>query len=354
MQWPVRRREPSDFDSQTKLIDTLVTAELSLTEDPSAAVVARYARDLSGADEVWIRPMGEAGIVSAGRRAPTAQAHAAFNELAAHTGMIEVGSGLHAVALEGGAAVLFAFDPAGPDRSALVSVLAAWVELRLGQRSLATESERAASAELRALRAQISPHFIFNAMSAIAALIRIDPERAHGLLIDFADYTRYSLGRRGRYTTLADELRAIEIYLALERARFGARLSVRVTVAPEVLTVPVPFLVLQPLVENAIRHGIEPMPLGGRVTVTAEDSGADVRIVIDDDGAGADPALLEALLDSSTPTGQSDRERIGLRNVDERMRAVYGDAHGLVIDTGPGAGMKITVTIPKYRPDVIV
>ena len=115
-------------------------------------------------------------------------------------------------------------------------------------------------AEVRALRAQISPHFIYNSLGAIASFVRTDPDRARELLLEFADFTRYSFRRHGEYTTLAEELRSVERYLLLEQARFGDRLQVTLRIAPEVLPVAVPFLCIQPLVENAVRHGIEERP----------------------------------------------------------------------------------------------
>ena len=115
---------------------------------------------------------------------------------------------------------------------------------------------RLMEAEVRALRAQISPHFVYNALNAIASFVRTDPDRARDLLLDFADFTRYSFRRHGEYTTLEEELRSIERYLVLEQARFGDRLRVTLRIAPEVLPVTVPVLSLQPLVENAVRHGL--------------------------------------------------------------------------------------------------
>ncbi len=121
---------------------------------------------------------------------------------------------------------------------------------------------RLMEAEVRALRAQISPHFIYNSLGAIASFVRTDPDRARELLLEFADFTRYSFRRHGEYTTLAEELRSIERYLLLEQARFGDRLQVTLRIAPEVLPVAVPFLCIQPLVENAVRHGLEGRPDG--------------------------------------------------------------------------------------------
>ena len=133
-------------------------------------------------------------------------------------------------------------------------------------RALAAQEERLAQAELRALRAQISPHFIYNALAAVANSIHTRPEEARELLTEFAEFTRYAFRGNRSYVTLADELHYVEKYLRLEKARFGDRLDVRVSVAPEVLTAVVPVLSMQPLVENAVRHGVEkadrPVPRG--------------------------------------------------------------------------------------------
>src|SRR6185437_162113 len=158
------------------------------------------------------------------------------------------------------------------------------------------ERTRAMEAELRALRAQISPHFIYNALAAIASFVRTDPERARELLLEFADFTRYAFRRGGEFTTLADELRNVERYLVLEQARFGDRLRVSLVVAPEVLPIAVPFLVLQPLVENAVRHGLDADAEVVTVSITARDNGVDAAIVVEDDGAGADPEVIRAAL----------------------------------------------------------
>ncbi len=202
-------------------------------------------------------------------------------------------------------------------------------------------------AEVRALRAQISPHFIYNSLSAIASFVRTDPERARELLLEFADFTRYSFRRHGEFTTLAEELRSIERYLVLEKARFGERLQVTLRVAPEVLGVTLPFLSLQPLVENAVRHGLETKPTAGRVTIIAEDIGAEVVITVEDDGVGDDPERVRRAL-----AGDPSVDSIGLGNVDERLRNTFGPDYGLVIETEVGEGTKVTVRVPKFAPGV--
>jgi two-component system LytT family sensor kinase len=168
--------------------------------------------------------------------------------------------------------------------------VARWVSGQLELAELDESRSRLAEAQVRALRAQISPHFIFNALTAIASFVRTDPDRARDLLLDFADFTRYASRTHGEFTTLAEELRSIDRYLLLERARFGDRLQVVLRVAPEVLPVAVPYLCLQPLVENAVQHGLERGGGSGTVTVVAEDDGAQCRITVEDDGAGSDPS----------------------------------------------------------------
>ncbi|MCW2778600.1 MAG: yehU [Frankiales bacterium] len=224
-----------------------------------------------------------------------------------------------------------------------VSEVARWVSSQLELASLDDSRARLAQAQVQALRAQISPHFVYNALTAIASFVRTDPPRARELLLEFADFTRYSSRTHGDFTTLAEELRSIDRYLLLERARFGDRLQVTLQVAPEVLTVAVPYLCLQPLVENAVKHGLEEGRGSAHIRVVAEDAGAECCISVEDDGAGADPERVRAAL-----LGTGDGGSIGLGNVDARLRAVYGDDHALVVETALGAGTKVSVRVPKF------
>jgi two-component system, LytTR family, sensor kinase len=220
--------------------------------------------------------------------------------------------------------------------------VARWVSTQLELGELDRSRAEVAGAQLRALRAQISPHFVFNALNTIASFVRTDPERARDLLVEFADFARYSFSTTAQFTTLADELRAIDTYVTIERARFGDRLTVQIRIAPEVLGVRVPFLVLQPLVENALRHGLVGRP-AGTLRVSADDAGSEVVVVIEDDGIGMDPTFLADQL-----AGNGDPNRTGVVNVDERLRTVYGSEFGLVIETNVGAGTKVTVRLPKF------
>ena len=180
---------------------------------------------------------------------------------------------------------------------------------------------------------------------------RTDPDRARELLLEFADFTRYALRRGGEFATLSDELRNTERYLVLEQARFGERLRVSLRVAPEVLPIAVPFLVVQPLVENAVRHGLENAAGVVTVAITAVDGGPSALISIEDDGAGADPGLVRAALEGINTAGARGGA-VGLANVDARLRQVYGDAYGLVVETAPSAGTKVTFRVPKFAPGV--
>jgi len=225
--------------------------------------------------------------------------------------------------------------------------VAAWVSSQVELADLGRERTRAMEAELRALRAQISPHFIYNSLAAIASFVRTDPERARELLLEFAEFSRYELRRSGDYTTLADELRNVERYLLLEQARFGDRLNVSLMIAPEVLPTVIPFLVIQPLVENAVRHGLEAASGVGHINIAAHDRGREAEISVEDDGIGSDPEVIREVL-----AGDSDRDSIGLGNVDARLRQVYGDSYGLVVETAPGAGTKVTFRVPKFAAGV--
>ncbi|HEX2704710.1 MAG TPA: histidine kinase [Candidatus Lustribacter sp.] len=225
--------------------------------------------------------------------------------------------------------------------------VARWSATQAEVAELGRERTRTMEAGLRALRAQISPHFIYNCLAAIASFVRTDPDRARELLLEFADFTRYAFRRGGAYTTLADELRNIERYLVLEQARFGDRLTVSLTIAPEVLAVAVPFLSIQPLVENAVRHGLATKSGSGHVTITAGDAGPVAEISIEDDGIGSDPDVIRAVL-----SGESTVDSVGLGNVDARLRQAFGDQHGLVVETAPGAGTKVSFRVPKFAPGV--
>ncbi len=234
-----------------------------------------------------------------------------------------------------------------PEDTRTVAEAAKLVSAQLELKTLEEQGERLARAELRALRAQISPHFIYNALAAIAGYIHTKPEEARELLTEFAEFTRYAFRGQRPYVTLADELQYVEKYLRLEQARWGDRLRVRVAVAPEVLQVVVPALSLQPLVENAIRHGLEAGASDGEVQIVGVDLDREVEIRVTDDGAGMTrQRAAEAL------AGTADG--IGLVNVNRRLTSAFGASYGLQITSRPGAGTSVVMRLPKFRAGVRV
>lgn len=218
------------------------------------------------------------------------------------------------------------------------SLVAAQVELSV----VAAQNERLAQAELRALRAQISPHFIYNALAAVAGEIHTQPEEARELLSDFAEFTRY-LFRDGRpYVTLGEELGHVDRYLRLEQARFRDRLHVTIDPAPETTSVVVPAMSVQPLVENAVRHGVERRAGTGRIQVTARVRGGDVELRVTDDGCGIESDRIAEVLAGSNGG-------IGLSNVDARLRATYGEQYALRIESELGVGTTAVMTVPNLH-----
>ncbi|MGI0521329.1 sensor histidine kinase, partial [Microbacterium maritypicum] len=233
-------------------------------------------------------------------------------------------------------------------RAALVRAaeeVADWCAAQVELGGLDASRTQLAEAELRSLRAQISPHFIYNALTAIASFVLTDPTRARELVLEFADFTRYSFRRQGEFTTIAEELGSIHSYLELERARFGDRLRVTLQIAPETLATVIPFLTVQPLVENAVRHGLEPGVGGGEIRIASRDDGTHTEITVEDDGVGMDPEGLRATL-----TAGDDGVHVGLRNVDTRLRQLYGADGGLVVETNTGAGTLVRMRVPKSQP----
>ena len=223
--------------------------------------------------------------------------------------------------------------------------LASLISTQLQLAELEQSRVFAAEAKLQALRAQVSPHFLHNSLTAIAGLINADPARARSLIATLAEFLRTTFREKATWTTVAEELLLVESYLEIERARFGDRFEVRLNIAPEALPVKLPFLTIQPLVENAIRHGLERRPGPGQLSIVAENAGPEIAIHIEDNGVGIDPERLRAAME-----GTSETTHVGVLAVDTRLRSRFGDAYGLTISTGSNAGTKVTLRLPKYNP----
>jgi signal transduction histidine kinase len=194
-----------------------------------------------------------------------------------------------------------------------------------------------AQAELKALRAQIDPHFFFNSLNSVTALIHRDAAAAEALLADLADLFRHAFKPSREFVALEEELQLIETYLKVEQVRLGDKLRFRKCVTPEALAVRVPALTIQPLVENAVRHGVSG---GGSITLTAALKDDRLKIIVADTGAGIAPSLLRQVFSRGT----------GLSNVGERLLGLYGEQSRLRIDSQPGEGTTISFSIPLAIP----
>ncbi|MFO1319074.1 MAG: sensor histidine kinase [Burkholderiales bacterium] len=195
--------------------------------------------------------------------------------------------------------------------------------------------KRASEAELRALQAQIEPHFLFNTLSNVASLIESDPAAAKRMLVTFTGYLRGNLERtRSPVTTLGQELDLVRRYLEIMAIRMGERLTWRIDADPALAEIALPPLIVQPFVENAIRHGLEPLPAGGEVAVVARRSGDVLEIDIRDTGAGWQAG---------------DISGIGLANVKQRLAARFGDGAEVVVRPVEPHGVWIRVRVPLGR-----
>jgi signal transduction histidine kinase len=222
----------------------------------------------------------------------------------------------------------------------MVSVSHAFSYYRQSQeRALrATELEqRLTRARLQALQMQLNPHFLFNTLNAISSLMHKDVKAADRMLTRLADLLRYALdSTEAHEVPLRKELAFLEKYLEIERTRFGARLTVETVVDPASMDVLVPNLVLQPLVENAIKHGIERKTRDGRITLTAAVDDDRLRLEVRDNGPG---------LQGATAAGSG----IGVANTRARLQQLYGEAHTFELVSQPGGGVSVQMDLPVRR-----
>ncbi len=220
-------------------------------------------------------------------------------------------------------------------------------EIEAGYRMLADTRVRqerlrelAARSELKALKAQINPHFLFNALNSISALVSVDPDAAQRTLERLAGIFRGTLlASEKESISLGKELELVDAYLEVERARFGKRLTVKQSVTPEARDVAVPPLILQPIVENAVRHGISHSVEGGTVKIEAALTGKGLSIVVEDDGSGADAEDPEEMMSRG----------YGLRNVRDRLTARFGRGEWLRFESARGKGTRVELVIPVRR-----
>jgi two-component system, LytTR family, sensor kinase len=194
---------------------------------------------------------------------------------------------------------------------------------------------RLAQAQLEILKSQMEPHFLFNALNSIATLTRVDPASAERMTLKLAAFLRVSLDCAGfQEIPLKQELDFLQNYLDIQQTRFRDRLTIHLNVDPNLLSTPVPSLILQPLVENAIRHGIAKSAAPGRVDITAALDHDSIKIEIADNGVGI------------TPTSTEVHEGFGIRNTRARLQQLYGDHQHFHLENAPGGGCRVRLTIP--------
>ena len=203
-------------------------------------------------------------------------------------------------------------------------------------RERAKAQDQLSEARLQSLRLQLHPHFLFNTLNAIMALIGSEPRAAERMVAGLSDLLRASLHSADEQEVpLARELEHLKLYVDIQRTRFGDRLDVQLDVEPVTRGAMVPSLLLQPLVENAIRHGLAPRAVGGQVCVSAARDGEELHLEVRDDGVGAE-----------VRGGSLAREGVGLANTRERLRRLHGERQRFAYETGPGAGFSVRIALP--------
>jgi two-component system LytT family sensor kinase len=195
-------------------------------------------------------------------------------------------------------------------------------------------------ARLDALASQINPHFLFNTLNSVSTLIRVNPEQARIMVMRLSRIMRGRLRNQGHFAPLRDELAFIEDYLSIELVRFGDKLRVAKNIDPATLDMLVPSMLLQPLIENSIRHGISSKVDGGTVTLRTAQSNGRLWIEVEDDGVGIPEADLAGILNKG----------IGVSNVKERLKVLYNQDYRMLIDSQPGRGTRIEIELPGGEP----
>ncbi|WP_243648008.1 sensor histidine kinase [Acidipila rosea] len=215
-----------------------------------------------------------------------------------------------------------------------------WNAARIEQK-LKEQERLLLEARLDALQRQINPHFLFNTLNSIASLVRFRPEQARELIVKLANILRALLKEHDSYVALSSELAFTDDYLSIEVVRFGAeKLKVVKEIDPATLEMQVPSMLLQPLVENSIKHGLEPRISGGVITLRSRLEGAKLIIEVEDDGVGIAPGRTQSTGVLRQGTG------IGMRNVRERLEVLFGEAARFDVSSRPGRGTKVTMVMP--------
>jgi two-component system, LytTR family, sensor kinase len=217
-----------------------------------------------------------------------------------------------------------------------------WNAVRI-ERKLEEQSRLLLEARLDALQRQINPHFLFNTLNSIASLVRSRPELAREMIVKLGNILRALLRDRDAFVPLEEELAFTDDYLDIEVVRFGAKLKVVKDIAENTLPVVVPSMVLQPLIENSIKHGLEPRIGGGTVTLRSRIVDGMLVLEVEDDGVGMEPG---GPVTSAVSGVVREGSGIGMKNVKERMQVLYGDAAQVELVSRPGRGTRVRLMMP--------
>lgn len=207
------------------------------------------------------------------------------------------------------------------------------------ERKLEEQQRLLIQARLDALSRQINPHFLFNTLNTVSSLIRTDPDQARAVVYKLSSILRRLLRKHDTFNALSEELDFIDDYLSIEMIRFGEKLRFDKQVDPAALGRLVPSMILQPLVENCVRHGLSRKIEGGTIRLRAELRNGRLRLLVEDDGVGIPEARLATLLE----------EGIGVSNVNERLKVLFGSDYRMWIDSKPGQGTRVEIEIPELQ-----
>jgi two-component system LytT family sensor kinase len=204
------------------------------------------------------------------------------------------------------------------------------------ERKLEEQGRLLMEARLAALTSQINPHFLFNTLNSVSSLIRTDPNQARIMVMRLSKVLRRLLRKHENFSTLRDELSFIDDYLSIEVVRFGDKLRFEKDVADDTLDILVPSMILQPLVENSIKHGLSSKVEGGAIRIHAHRTESRLHLMVEDDGIGIPESKLATLLDHG----------IGVTNVNERLKVLFGNEYRMWVDSQPGRGTRIQIEVP--------
>lgn len=211
------------------------------------------------------------------------------------------------------------------------------------EKKLEEQSRLLVEARLAALTSQINPHFLFNTLNSVSSLIRTDPNQARIMVVKLSKVLRRLLRKHENFSPLRDELNFIEDYLSIEVIRFGEKLRFETDVAADTLDMLVPSMMLQPLVENSIKHGLSSKVQGGTIRIRTHRTETRLHLLVEDDGVGISEEKLGTLLDHGG---------IGVTNVNERLKVLFGAEYRMWIESQPGNGTRVQIEVPELVSDL--